>query len=153
MAGRRKGEWYQGVFVPEHTEKCINKTTINYRSSWENRFCHWLDQNQSVLKWGYEIISIPYRYDIDGRVHKYIVDFYAEIMNRDGKVEKYLIEVKPKKQGMKPTMPKRKSIKSMKNYFYESHAYIKNQNKWAYAQSYCNSNGMTFKIVNKENLF
>ena len=121
MSSRNKQDWYQGAFVPKNTNKCINKTAIQYRSSWECRFCNWLDQNQSVQKWGYEVVSIPYRYDVDGRVHTYIVDFYAEILNRDNKIDKYLIEIKPKNQGEKPLMPKKKSMKSMKNYFYEAH--------------------------------
>ena len=153
MAERKKGEWYQGVFNPTNTEKCINQTIINYRSSWEKRFLCWLDVNPSVIKYGYEVITIPYRYEVDNKTHQYIIDFYAEIMTKDNKLEKYLIEVKPKKQGMKPVMPKRKSAKSMKNYVYEAHTYIKNQNKWQYADSYCRQNGMTFKILTKENLF
>ncbi len=148
-----KNGWYQGVFIPQHPEKCINKNTIEYRSSWEKRFLCWLDSNPSVKKYGYEVVSIPYRYDVDGRVHTYIVDFYAEILNRDNKIDKYLIEIKPKNQGEKPLMPKKKSMKSMKNYFYEAHNYIKNQNKWTSAQSFCQANGMTFKILTKENLF
>lgn len=148
-----KNSWYQGVFIPQHPEKCINKNTIEYRSSWESRFCNWLDQNSSVIRWGYEVVSIPYRYDIDGRNHTYIVDFYAEILNKNNHIDKYLIEIKPKNQGEKPSMPKKKSMKSMKNYFYEAHNYIKNQNKWTSAQSFCQANGMIFKVLTKENLF
>lgn len=148
-----KSEWYHGTFVPTNPAKCINKMAIQFRSSWESRFCHWLDQNTSVRKWGFEVVTIPYRYDVDGRVHTYIVDFYAEIVNRDNKVDKYLIEIKPKKQGEKPTMPKNKTMKSMKNYLYESYTYIRNQNKWQAAQAYCQANGMTFKVLNKDNLF
>jgi len=50
-------------------------------------------------------------------------------------------------------MPKRQSQKSMKNFMYEAKQYIKNQNKWVYAQNYCNANGLIFKILNKDNLF
>jgi len=153
MTGRRKGEWYQGVFVPEHPDKCINKTEINFRSAWEKRFLFWLDTNPSVIKYGYEVITIPYRYDVDGKIHRYMVDFYAEIMTKDKKLERYLIEVKPKRQGQKPTMPKRKSAKSIKNYLYEARSYIKNKNKWESAQAFCKQNGMTFKILNEDNLF
>jgi hypothetical protein len=148
-----KSEWYQGTFIPQHPEKCINKTAIEYRSSWEKRFLCWLDENPSVKKYGYEVVTIPYRFDVDGKMHKYICDFYAEILNRDNRIDKYLIEIKPKHQTEKPVMPKKKSQKSMRGYIYESHQYIKNQNKWAYARNFCQQNGMTFKLLNKDNLF
>lgn len=148
-----KNGWYQGTFNPAHPEKCINKTAISYRSAWEKRFLSWLDDNPAVKKYGYEVITIPYRYAIDGRMHNYIVDFYAEILNRNNDVDKYLIEVKPKKQGEKPTMPKHKTMKSMKNYMYEAHQFIRNTNKWDAARNFCASNGLQFKVLTKENLF
>lgn len=153
MSKQTGSEWYQGTFVPSNPSKCINKMPIEYRSSWECRFCNWLDQNPSVIKWGFEVISIRYRFDIDGQVHNYIVDFYAEIVNKNNHVDKYLIEIKPKKQTEKPVMPKRQSAKSMKNYLYEAREYIKNQNKWAYAQNYCKANGMIFKLLSQDTLF
>jgi hypothetical protein len=113
----------------------------------------WLDANPSVKKYGYEVVTIPYRFDVDGQVHHYIIDFYAEIVDNNNHIDKYLIEIKPKKQTEKPVMPKRQSAKSMKNYLYEAREYIKNQNKWAYAQNYCRANGLIFKILNKDNLF
>lgn len=147
-----KGEWYQGVFTPEHPEKCINKTTINYRSSWEKRFCSFLDQSPHCKKWGYEVVTLKYVFQIDSKIHKYIVDFYAEMVNSDNKIDKYLIEIKPKHQSIEPVMPKRKSAKSMKNFMYEAKQYIKNKNKWMYAENFCKANGMTFKILNENTL-
>lgn len=148
-----KNEWYQGTFVPKNPTKCINKLAIQYRSSWENRFCNWLDQNQAVRKWGFEVITLPYRSELDGRVHNYIVDFYAEIVNINNQVDKYLIEIKPKHQAEKPMMPKRQSAKSVKNYIYEAREFVRNQCKWQAAQNFCMANGMTFKVLNKDNLF
>jgi hypothetical protein len=148
-----KPEWSQGTFTPENPKKCMNQDTIEYRSSWEARFCSYLDQNPAVIKWGYELIKIPYRFDIDGKVHNYTPDFYFEVNDASGTLKKYIVEIKPKHQVEKPVMPKKKSEKSMKNYMYEANAYVKNQNKWTYAERYCKSNGFIFKILSKDKLF
>ena len=50
-------------------------------------FC---DRNSSVLEWGSEEIVIPYRSPIDGRAHRYYVDFYIKITPKSNEVKKYL---------------------------------------------------------------
>lgn len=145
--------WYQGTFTPTNPDKWINKDKISFRSSWECRFCNWLDQNPAVKKCGFEVVTIPYRFEIDGKIHKYTIDFYAEILNNNNVLDKYLIEIKPKHQSVEPIMPKRKSAKSMKNFLYEAKQYIRNQNKWKYAEQYCKANGFNWKVLNENKLF
>jgi hypothetical protein len=147
-----KGGWYQGEYIPDFPEKCLNKGTIQYRSSWEKRMLHFLDHQPNCIKYGYEIIKIPYHSEVDGRMHEYIVDFYAVMKEVKGTVKKYLIEIKPDDQTKRPVMPKKRSEKSMKNFLYEARQYIINQNKWKYAQSYCNQNGFIFKLITQKSL-
>ena len=60
------------------------------------------DGNPSILEWGSEEIVIPYRSPLDNRIHRYFVDFYIKVKDVDGNIQKYLIEVKPKKQTREP---------------------------------------------------
>src|SRR5574344_1076276 len=50
----------QGYYVPQNPEKVIGGNII-YRSSWEEKFCRWCDLNKNVLRWGVEVIQIPYK--------------------------------------------------------------------------------------------
>jgi hypothetical protein len=48
-------------------------TNIICRSSWERKFCHWCDLNESIIEWGSEEFYIPYLSPVDNRVHKYYI--------------------------------------------------------------------------------
>ena len=92
------------------------------------------DLNQNVIKWGSEILEVPYIYDVDKKVHKYYPDIWCKLRGKDGKVQTYLIEIKPQKQESKPKLPRNKTRKAMRNYNIALLEYIKNQNKWKYAR-------------------
>jgi len=62
--------------------------------------------------------------------------------------DKYMIEIKPSRQAVKPKTPKKKT----KSYMRESFEYIKNQAKWQAAKSYCDDNGMQFKLITEKDL-
>ena len=66
------------------------------------------DLNENILEWGSEEIVIPYRSPIDNRIHRYFPDFYVKLKETTGKIKKYIIEVKPKKQLKPPVKPKDK---------------------------------------------
>ena len=67
------------------------------------------DLNENILEWGSEEIAIPYRSPVDRKIHRYFPDFYVKLKETTGKIKKYIIEVKPKKQLKPPTKPKRKT--------------------------------------------
>lgn len=156
-----KGGWTQDYFTPKHPEKCINSQAGErpyYRSSWEAKFFNWADLNKNVKKWGSEIVKIPYIYDIDksqsiSRVRNYYPDIYLEMINKKGQLRKYLIEIKPIKQKERPVMPKRKTKKAMQNYLIASATWIKNQNKWKYANMYCEGKNWEFKVITESDIF
>ena len=109
-------------------------------------FC---DHTSSIVEWGSEEIIIPYRSPIDGRVHRYYPDFYIKILTKSGKYEKYVIEVKPKRQTQKPNeKPKRKTAAWKR----EVLTYIKNEAKWEAARSYCDVRSMKFMILTEDHL-
>ena len=61
---------------------------------------------------------------------------------------KYMIEIKPSRQIVRPKTPKRKT----KSFMRESFNYIKNKAKWSAAKAYCNKNNMQFKLITEKQL-
>ena len=108
----------------------------------------WCDNHDHILEWGSEEIVVPYRSPLDGKVHRYFVDFYAKVRNKSGEAKKYLIEVKPKKQTVEPKIPQRKT----KRYLTEVTTYITNQAKWEAAREWCADHGLEFIILTEDHL-
>jgi hypothetical protein len=143
------GESCKSLYKPSNPKKYKgNPNNIVCRSSWERHFCRWCDLNENVLSWASEEFSIPYIKPTDGKVHRYYPDFICEVKEQDGKIKKYIIEVKPKKQ----TQPPKKPSRVTKSYIYESTQYAVNQAKWKYAEEFAKDNGVEFKIITEEDL-
>ena len=106
------------------------------------------DLNENILEWGSEEIAIPYRSPIDNKVHRYFPDFYVKLKETTGKIKKYIIEVKPKKQLKPPKKPKRQT----KGYLYEMKTYAVNQAKWKAAKEFCEDRRIEFKIITEVEL-
>ena len=109
-------------------------------------FC---DTNESVLLWGSETIVVPYRSPVDGKMHKYYVDFIVETLNKKGFKETQLIEIKPKKQTLEP----KKKSRVTRRFINEAKTYAINQAKWKCASEYAENRGWKFKILTEEVLF
>ncbi len=105
------------------------------------RYC---DLNDNVLFWASEELPIRYFNPIDKKYHRYFPDFVVKMSTN----KKYMIEIKPSRQVSKPKPPKKKT----KSYMRESFEYIKNQAKWQAAQSYCEDNGLEFKLITEKDL-
>ena len=108
----------------------------------------WCDTHDHILEWGSEEIIVPYRSPVDGRMHRYFVDFYIKVQGQTGVVKKYLIEIKPKKQTLEPKKPKRKTPR----YITEVTTYVTNQAKWEAAREGCADRRMEFLILTEEHL-
>jgi hypothetical protein len=140
---------YSGKYRPvNHKKYKGDPRAVFYRSLWELKFMKWCDSHDHILEWGSEEIVVPYRSPLDGRVHRYFVDFYAKVRNKSGTAKKYLIEVKPKKQTVEPKLPKRKT----KRYLTEVTTYITNQAKWEAAREWCADHGLEFIILTEDHL-
>lgn len=125
-----------------------NVDSIICRSSWESFVCRHLDNNKHVRKWASEEIVVNYYYPVDGKTHRYFIDFYIEMMNGD----KFLIEVKPFAETQKPVAPKRKTKKAMISYQEKMLTFAKNAAKWEAAKLWANKNNMTFLIWTENEL-
>jgi hypothetical protein len=143
----------QGEYRLENPSKYTGKGLPIFRSSWERRWMYWADTNKNIIKWCSECIGIKYFYPIDQRVHTYFPDMYIEVLNNLKKVEKYVVEIKPKKELSPPIKPKNKNAKANKRYLTESAEYVKNIQKWEAAKEYCKQRDLTFKILTEDELF
>lgn len=146
LAGK-KG-YRQGRYEPRHPEKYIGDLNkITYRSSWELKFCQFVDNNPNITHWASEEIAIQYLKPTTGRVHRYYPDFYIEYIDRKGNVIRELIEVKPDKQTRASTARKSKTR------LYEDITYGINVAKWKAAQHWCTTKGVKFRILTEHQLF
>ena len=106
------------------------------------------DNHTKILEWGSEEIMLPYRSPIDNKIHRYFPDFYIKVKESNGKIKRYIIEIKPKKQTIEPKVKKRKT----KGYIYEVYEYAKNQAKWKAAEEFCKDRMWEFKVLTEDEL-
>lgn len=141
--------WIQGKYNLKNPNKyLINTKFIHYKSSYERACFKYFDENPSIVKWGYETVSVPYVFE--GKNHTYFIDVYAEIRTKSGDIVRHLIEIKPKKQVLPPKNSKKRNQKS---FLKELRVYNMNSAKWSYAERYAKNNGMVFKILTEEQIF
>lgn len=163
--------YYQGTFVPKHPEKCLNfngklypdKTLpITYRSSWEQILCNFCDMQVNILSWGSEVVEIPYYSEIDGKTHRYILDFLIILRNKNGEIKKYAVEVKPDSQAEKldengnviyPQAPKRKTQKSLAKWQERCQVIRRNAEKWEAAKEWAKRRGFEFRAITENEIF
>lgn len=144
------GQSIKSIYKPSHPEKYLgNSNNIICRSSWERQFCRYCDTNPNVVKWASEELSIRYISPVDGRPHRYYPDFLIEVKEKSGKLKKYMIEIKPKKQTQPPVKKKRVT----KGFILEAKTYAVNQAKWKAAVEFCNDNLIEFKIITEDELY
>lgn len=139
---------YSGRFRPKNLKKYKgDHDNIIYRSSWECKYMAYLDRDTRVLEWSSEEIIIPYKSPVDGKYHRYFVDFYVKMMTNQGP-KVFLVEIKPKKQTKEPEKKKRIT----KQYINEVATWGVNQAKWSAATEYCLDRGWEFKILTEVDL-
>jgi len=140
----------QGLFKPYYLEKYVGDTTnIKYRSGWERKFMVWCDRNPDIKKWSSEPISIKYINPLDKKEHSYFVDFWIDY----GNDIKYLIEIKPYCQTLKPIFEEKEGKSKMKrqrDYIINMKNYIINRAKWSTAEDFCMKVGWKFKVITEK---
>jgi hypothetical protein len=140
---------YKGKYKIKNPQKYKgDPTNVVFRSLWERKYMKYLDSNENILEWSSEEIFIWYKSPIDNRPHRYFPDFYVKEKTQDGSIQKYLVEIKPKKQLSLPKEPKRKT----RAYLSEVMEYAKNQSKWEYAKEWCKDRQYGFKILTEDEL-
>jgi hypothetical protein len=145
-----EGKYHQGKFHPRNPEKYKgNVDNIIYRSSWELKFMRYCDRKEDILEWGSEEFFIPYFDPTTERVRRYFPDFYMKIKESSGTIVRYIVEVKPKKQTIKPQRTIKKRNKTFIN---EVLTYEKNKAKWKAAEQFCEDRLLKFLIITEDEL-
>lgn len=152
-------KYSSGYYVLINKEKYIgDPAKIVFRSSLENRFCKLVDNSPKVIRWGSEIVDIPY-IGQDGKKHIYHMDFYIEAENNDKTgYDKMLIEIKPSVEvdrifeNKPPEKPKKTTPTSLRNWEYALKEFIKNKLKWSTTQQFAKDRGLVFKIVTEKTI-
>lgn len=141
--------FHQGTYDVINKDKYIGASNPTYRSSWEREVFIFFDKNPNVIKWGAEVIVVPYWSRVDSKPRRYYVDCYVEYRDRTGSVQKELVEIKPKSQ----TQPPSKRGKKKKTYLYEVEQYNVNIDKWRAASKYAKERGWKFRILTEKGIF
>jgi hypothetical protein len=134
----------QGKFALKFPEKYIGGKTPTYRSGWEFAFMKMCDENTAITKWASESIKIPYRNPFTGKYTIYVPDFFIVYNDKTGKEHVELIEVKPSQQTFLEETGNSRSNKAH---------YILNQAKWGAARAFCKQKGITFRVINEQDIF
>lgn len=135
---------YKGKYKPKYPSKYKgDPDNIIYRSGWELYCFSWCDRNPKIAHWSSEEVVVPYRWDIDKKMHRYFVDL--KIKYKDGRT--IIVEIKPEKETKPPKKPDRS-----KRYINESMTYVKNMNKWEAANEYAKDRGWEFQIWTEKTL-
>lgn len=148
-------KYKQGYYIPKNPDKWIlsedslSKGSIYMRSGWEYTFARWADDNRSVTSVASEPFPIKYFYPVDGKWHRYYIDFLITATGKDGKEKTTLIEIKPLAQTKPPRKTKKKTQKRFNEEMME---YIKNQCKWKAAIAFGKKNDMGFQILTEKEL-
>jgi hypothetical protein len=132
---------YKGKYTLKNPQKYLGDTqNVIYRSLWERKLCVYFDTNINVIQWSIEPIGIPYINPIDGKYHKYWIDFWIKVKDKNGNITEKLIEVKP----YKFTQPPVKKSKVTKKYVEEVELWVINNSKWKAAKNLCEAKKWDF---------
>jgi hypothetical protein len=134
----------RGKFSMKHPEKYVGNKMPTYRSSWEWSFMNFCDNNDSVVKWASEAIQIPYIDPLTEKHTVYVPDFFIQYVDKNGRMQLELIEIKPASQTVLERVGKSVHNQSQ---------FIKNQAKWAAAGNWCKQQGLKFRILNENDIF
>lgn len=143
MARRGSRKFSQGFFKPRNPEKYVGVGKIIYRSSWENAFMNFCDNNDHILEWASEPIRIPYKNPLTGKQTTYVPDFLIRYRDKNNKVRTELIEIKPEDQ----THLKEGMNSKQRTTIALNHA------KWEMARKWCKQQGIVFRVIGKNDIY
>jgi hypothetical protein len=138
-------KYTKGEFYPKNLYKYIKKSKlpIIYKSSWELYFMNFLDQNQNIIEWGYEVLKIPYYNPFKKKFNNYYPDFLIKYFDKDKNINVELIEIKPiKEANLKESKTKNDKLK-----------FILNMYKWRAADNWCKKRNIKFRIISEKDMF
>lgn len=144
---------YKGKYTPTNISKYRGDwKNVVFRSLWERQIMKYLDENESVIEWASEEHPIPYLSPLDGRYHRYFVDFWIKVQRPDGTLREYLWECKPSKEAVQPVLKEDASKAAKRRFALDVRKYAVNNAKWTAARKLCEQKGWTFHIITEKQL-
>lgn len=132
-----------GTYQPKNPNKYVGRGNPRYRSSWENAFFRFCDENPAVLQWASEAISIKYRHPVTGKITNYVPDIFMRYRDQHGHAHTEIIEIKPRKQSVvEGRMSERDRV-----------IVAINQAKWQAAKAWCLKANIEFRVLTEDSLF
>ena len=135
--------YVQGQYKPANPGKYVGTYPIIFRSSWEFKVMQMFDSNPNITSWASESLKIPYRNPFTGKYTVYVPDFIVTYVDAKGNQKAEIIEVKPAKETF---LEEAKSQRAKA-------AVALNTFKWAAAQEFAKHHGMSFRVMNENNIF
>ena len=155
----------KGTYTLRNPQKYMpNIAPPEYKSSWEERFFVVCDINPFVTLWGYEPFEISYYSPLYQKQCLYKPDIYLECCYKDGRTDRYLIEIKPESYSTIPEPPKPPKSglsdpKKMERYRKKMAAYdrknmdvLVNYAKWEAAKLWCRSQNVNWLVATEANM-
>jgi hypothetical protein len=133
----------QGIYKVMNPQKYVGNREPRYRSSWEWHFMKFCDDNDHVLQWASESVSIPYRHPLTGKQTIYVPDFLITYQGSNGKTVGELIEIKPRKQSV---IEDRQSQR-------DRAVVAVNYAKWSAAEKWAKRQGLSFRVITEDQIF
>jgi hypothetical protein len=136
--------YHKRKYTPMFPQKYAgDASNIIMRSSWETKFAIWCDKNPQIVRWSSEETVVPYVSPVDGKPHRYFIDFKIQTVNN----KTYLVEIKPLKQ-TQPPQGKNKT----RRYLEEAATYLVNQAKWESAKKFAKTRNWEFIVITEKEL-
>lgn len=133
----------QGIYKVRNPQKYVGKGSPKYRSGWELSFFQFCDNNDAVLEWASEAISIKYQHPLTGKLTNYVPDVFLRYRTKNNVVCTEIVEIKPRKQSLiEGKMTERDRMVVAVN-----HA------KWAAARAWCKRAGIVFRVITENDMF
>jgi hypothetical protein len=107
------------------------------------------DLNENVMEWASEEFFVPYYDPTTKKVRRYFPDFFIKYTDKEGKIRRSVIEVKPMRETVEPVVTKGKSRKTL---ITETTNYVRNQAKWKAAKEFCADRNLEFRIMTEKEL-
>jgi hypothetical protein len=136
-------QFAKGVYDLKNPQKYAGKKAPFYRSSWELTFMRMCDTHPNVLTWDSEPVRIPYKHPFTGKVTVYVPDFLVVYIDKQGKKNGELVEIKPRSQTML------EAVKSKRD---KAHLAV-NGAKWKACAAWCKKKGLNFRVLNEDNIY
>lgn len=134
---KQTNKFHQGKYLVRNPDKYKGDVNaVYFRSGLERRYMMFLESCPLIVQWSSETVVVPYIFDIDKVTHRYFVDFWVKLQNGT----EQLHELKPDRFCHPPR-------KNSKRYLIEAVEFVKNQNKWKFAEKFAKKNNMEFVVL------